>query len=88
MLRTLTGDDALVDAVLDDWRSAPLEASERAMLTYADKLTRDCAAVSTADLDALRAAGFDDQGILQINLITAMFGYFNRIADGLGVGRE
>ncbi len=88
MLRSLTGDDALVDAVLEDWRSAPLEESERAMLTYADKLTRDCAAVSAADLDALRAAGFDDQGILQINLITSMFGYFNRIADGLGVGRD
>ena len=31
--------------------------------------------------------GFDDQGILQITLMTAWFNYINRVADALGVGR-
>ena len=39
------------------------------------------------DLDRLRAVGFDDRGILQINLIASWFNYINRVADGLGVGR-
>jgi uncharacterized protein YciW len=39
------------------------------------------------DVEALRAAGFDDRGILQIAQITSFFAYFNRMADGLGVGR-
>ena len=36
----------------------------------------------------LRAAGFDDRGILQITLIASWFDYINRVADALGVGRE
>ena len=36
----------------------------------------------------LRAAGFDDQGILQITLIAAWFNYINKVADALGVGRD
>jgi alkylhydroperoxidase family enzyme len=35
----------------------------------------------------LRAAGFDDKGILQITLIASWFNYINRVADALGVGR-
>jgi hypothetical protein len=35
-----------------------------------------------------RAAGFDDRAILQINLIASWFNYINRVADGLGVGRD
>jgi alkylhydroperoxidase family enzyme len=38
--------------------------------------------------DALRAAGFDDTGILQITLIAAWFNYINRVANSLGVGRD
>jgi alkylhydroperoxidase family enzyme len=57
------------------------------MLIYVEKLTRSPAKVWMDDVDALRAAGFDDQGILQINLIASFFNYVNRVADGLGVGR-
>jgi alkylhydroperoxidase family enzyme len=39
-------------------------------------------------LRSLRAAGFDDRGILQITLIAAWFNYINRVADALGVGRH
>jgi len=38
--------------------------------------------------DDLRAAGFDDTAILQINLIASWFNYINRVTDRLGVGRE
>jgi alkylhydroperoxidase family enzyme len=40
------------------------------------------------DIEALRAAGFDDRGILQITLIASWFNYITRVADALGVGRE
>jgi len=46
------------------------------------------AEVSQADVDALRAAGFDDRGIHDICTITAYFAFVNRIADGLGVEME
>ena len=70
-----------------DWRTAPISDAERAMLEYVEKLTRAPRSIWQDDLDRLRAAGFDDTGILQINLIASFFNYVNRVADGLGVGR-
>ena len=58
------------------------------MCDYVVKLTRDATQISRDDHAALRAAGFDDRGILQITLIAAWFNYINRVADALGVGRE
>ena len=58
------------------------------MLDYAAKLTRDPAQVTADDLQHLRRVGFDDRAILQINLIASWFNYINRVADGLGVGKE
>ena len=83
----MTDDDALVAALRKDWRSADLTEPERAMLGYADQLTRSPAGTGPADLDGLRTAGFDETAILQITLIASFFNYINRAADGLGVGR-
>ena len=58
------------------------------MLDYVVKLTRDATKVAKSDIQSLRAAGFDDRGILQITLIASWFNYINRVADALGVGRE
>lgn len=58
------------------------------MLDYAAKLTRNPAAMGREDVEQLRSVGFDDQAVLQINLIASYFNYVNRVADGLGVGRE
>ena len=58
------------------------------MLDYAVKLTKDTSKMRKDDIELLRAAGFDDRGILQITLIAAWFNYINRVADALGVGRE
>ena len=58
------------------------------MLDYAAKLTATPADMQEEDVETLRAHGFDDTGVLQINLIASYFNYINRVADGLGVGRE
>ena len=83
----VTLDEALTDAVKRDWRSAELTPRERAMLAYAEKLTREPSSIWKDDLHALRAWGFDDRGILQVNRIASWVNYINRGADGLGVGR-
>ena len=70
-----------------DYRQADLSAADRAMLDFAVRLTTEPARMTPEDLDRLRAVGFDDRGILQINLIASWFNYINRVADGLGVGR-
>ncbi len=74
-------------AIRHDYRTAPLEPADRAMLDYVAKLTQTPARIVREDVEALRAHGFDDTAILQINLIASWFNYINRVADGLGVGK-
>jgi alkylhydroperoxidase family enzyme len=78
----------MVEALERDYRTAPISEQDKTMVEYVVKLTLDATKVSPADHDQLRAAGFDDRGILQITLIASWFNYINRAADALGVGRD
>jgi len=78
----------LVEQLKTGWRQADLNDADRAMLTYADKLTREPWTMCEEDVIALRNAGFDDAGILDINQVTSYYAYVNRLADGLGVELE
>ena len=84
----MTLDDGLIEALREDYRTAPITEQERVMLDYVVKLTKDATKCSPKDHEALRAVGFDDRGILQITLIASWFNYINRVADALGVGRD
>ena len=81
-------DDALVEALRRDWRTANLDERDRAMLAYVEKLTKNPVSIWRDDMETLRAVGFDDTAILQITLIASWFNSINRVADALGVGRE
>ena len=87
-LRRVCLDEALVDALKYDYDSAPLNEQDRAMLDFAIQLTKDATRITPKHHERLHAAGFDDTGILQITLIASWFNYINRVADGLGVGRD
>ena len=84
----MTLDKELVEALEEDYTTAPITPQERVMVDYVVKLTKDATRVWKDDIEGLRAAGFDDRGILQITLIASWFNYINRVADALGVGRE
>ena len=71
-----------------DYRTADLPAADRRMLDYAVRLTREPDAVGEADVAALREVGFDDTAIHDVAQVTALFNYYNRLADGLGVDPE
>jgi uncharacterized peroxidase-related enzyme len=84
----VTLDEAFVKALVEDYEHAPLSETDRVMLDYVGKVTKNATLVGPEDHERLRAVGFDDRGILQITLIAAWFNYINRVADALGVGRE
>ncbi len=84
----MTLDESLSEAIKKDYRTADLSPSDRTMLDYVAKLTLKPVSVQRDDIESLRHVGFDDTAILQINLIASWFNYINRVADGLGVGRE
>jgi len=81
-------DEKLVQALEKDYKTAPITPQERVMVDYVVKVTRDATKVQQDDIEGLRAAGFDDRGILQITMIAAWFNSINRVADALGVGRD
>lgn len=87
-LHRATGDPELTQAVSLDYTTASISSAERAMLDYVAKLTREPWSIEATDVEALRAAGFDDRSILDICQITAYYSYANRLADGLGIELE
>jgi uncharacterized peroxidase-related enzyme len=87
----------LARLLADEARAAAIRASlagddlstfdtrERAMLTYAHRLTLDPGTVTPGDLEPMRAAGLTDGEILEVNQVVAYFAYANRTVSGLGV---
>jgi len=84
VLRALTGDPILVDTLVANYRHAPLEPRERAMLDFAVKVTEEAYRCGEADLAELRGAGWTDEEIMDIAEVTAMFNLTNRMANALG----
>ena len=80
--------EAFVQAIMNDYKDADLSSADRAMLDYAVKLTRTPERMNASDIDALRERGFSDDAVSEIAQIAAMFNYYNRIADGLGIDHE
>lgn len=57
-------------------------------LPLAEKITRHAYKVTEEDLDALRAAGWSDEKILEGIWVAAFFNHVNRLADALGIDEQ
>ena len=80
--------DALVHAVVRDWRQAPLSDADLALCRFGAKITHDHHGLTEEDLEALRGHGFVDGAIHDATQVVAYFNYMSRIADALGVEPE
>ena len=78
----------LTSLTADTFNGADWPSPDRALLEYAEKLTRTPGAMAAADVSVLRDVGFDDRAIHDACTIVAYFAFVNRIADGLGVELE
>ena len=87
-LRKLTKNGALVEAVKADYTHAPITPAERALLDYVVKLTRALPTITQEDIATLRAAGWSDSAIHDLNVVASYYNFVNRVADGLGVELE
>ncbi len=79
-VRELSGDPALGEQLVTNYRTAPLDARQRAMLDFAWKLTKQPEAVDEPDREALRAAGWSDRDIWDIASVAAFFNMSNRLS--------
>ena len=57
-------------------------------MNYAKKLTLDHTKITKKTIDALKASGFTEGEILEINQVISYFNYVNRSVVGLGVNTE
>lgn len=73
---------------MDDYTHGEWEPGLRLLLDYAVKSTLDTHAVGEVDIQVLRAAGWQDEAILEAVEIIGFFNYYNRMVDGLGVAPE
>lgn len=80
--------EALLAAIVVDWRGAELSPRWRVLAEYAEKLTLAPQAMSELDLAPLRAAGLSDAAIHDAIQAIAYFNYINRIAEGVHVDLE
>ncbi len=80
--------DALVHAVVRDWRQAPLSDADLALCRFGAKITHDHHRSTEEDIEALRGHGFDDGAIHNATQVVAYFNDMSRIADALGVEPE
>jgi alkylhydroperoxidase family enzyme len=71
--------------VAHGWRNLPLSDADRAMLGYVELLALRPSAAHEEHVVELRRAGFTDEQIFEIVMVTAYYALRCRMADGLGV---
>ena len=66
-----------------NYRVATLDARQKAMLAFAEKITKESAAIEESDREALRTVGFSDRDIWDIANVTGFFNMSNRVASAV-----
>jgi alkylhydroperoxidase family enzyme len=70
--------------VVEDWRTAPLDERVRATLGFLETMTLRPQDLSADDAEAVRAAGVDDEALIDAIHVCALFNMIVRLADSLG----
>ena len=88
-LKRLLNDDAKANQIrsaidTNNIENAPLENRQKTAMEYARKLTNNPGSIREENIEKLRADGFTDGEILEINQVCAYFSYANRTVLGLG----
>ena len=73
---------AIVEGKLE---KADLTTAERALLGYVELITHAAYRSTPEDVEKLRLAGWEEGQISEAVYVTALFAFFNRVADAFGV---
>ena len=80
------GDRPLVDAVLQDYRTAPIGDREKALFAFIDKVNRDSSRLRKEDIEEVKAAGWSEEALYDAITVCALFNFYNKWTDATGVG--
>ena len=81
-VRELSGNPILGEQLVMNYRTAELDARQRAMLDFTALLTSASYTVEEAHRQSLRDVGFSDRDIWDIINVAAFFNMTNRVASG------
>ena len=68
-----------------NYKVAPLDKKQRAMLDFAAKITKNSAEIQEPDRQALREIGFSDRDIWDIANVTGFFNMTNRLSSAVNM---
>jgi alkylhydroperoxidase family enzyme len=79
-------DEPIVEALgRGDLEAAPVTPEERALLELVATVTRHAYRTTDEEVQRLRDLGWTDPQIAEAVYITALFAFFNRVADAFGL---
>lgn len=84
-VRELSGDPKLGEAMVMNYRVAPLSEKQRSMLDFAAKVTTNSTAIEEVDRQHLRDVGFSERDIFDIANVAGFFNMTNRVASAIGM---
>jgi hypothetical protein len=74
-----------VQAVLDDYTTAPISEKERALFAFLAKMIEDSTSIRREDADMVRAAGWPDEALYDAITVCSLFQFYNNWIDATGV---
>ncbi len=74
-----------MDGVLRDLETSALSDQEKALFRFVDRVNGESPHIGPPDMEALHAAGWDDEAIYDAATVCALFNFFNRWIDATGV---
>src|SRR4029453_9302653 len=85
VLATKVFDAPAVTAIMKNEPTSPLEARERIMMAFAEKLAVNADRITATDIEDLRSHGYRDEEIFDLAAAAAARCFFAKLMDALGV---
>lgn len=80
-------DPKLIEAIMDNLVTAPIDARLKPILAYVGKLTLSPARMTEDDAKAVYNAGWSEAALFDAIQVCAVFNLVNRLVEGTGISR-
>lgn len=75
----------MVNAVLEDFRTAPIGAKEKALFAFIERMNRESFSLQKEDVQAVIDAGWTEEAVYDAITVCALFNFYNKWIDATGV---
>ena len=74
-----------MEAVLEDYRTAPIPDREKVLFGFLERVNRESSRLQAEDVAAVLAAGWSEEAVYDAITVCALFNFYNRWVDASGV---